>query len=278
MIEEQIQQQNAKAELNNLNIKEMFFKYVRFFPLFILCIALSVVASYMYLRYATEIYRSTGKLLIQNEKNTSGSADKLEQVMMSDRMKNIQTEIEVLQSRPLMERVVRGLNLNFNYFVQGSIKELNAYKMSAFRIEADKINDSSASFVLNITFPDQRTFKVNEDARIYSFGERFTNQFGTFRIDRINSSFISKECKIVWNPTATQASQFIGGMEIVPKQNTGIVNISIETTNSILSADIINRLMLEYSKSNIEDKNVTTYQQLQFIDKRIDILSKELDS
>lgn len=277
-MEEQVHQHNPKSELNSLNVKELFFKYIRFLPLFIICIALSLVASYVYLRYSTEIYSTSGKLLIQSDDKNSRATDKLEQVMMSDRMKNVQTEIEVLQSRPLMERVVQALNLNFNLYVQGRFKELNVYKMAAFQIEAINIADSSKSFVLNIEFPDQKSFKVNNDSRVYAFGEVFSNAFGSFKINRVNNATISKECKIIWNPTMNQASSIVTGLEIVPKQNTGILTISMESTNPQLSADIINQLMIEYSKQNIEDKNITTHQQLEFIDKRIAAMSSQLDS
>ncbi len=106
-MEEQVIVQKSKAEHSSLNIKELFFKYVRFLPLYIICVALALFGAYMYLRYATEIYRSTGQIIIRDEKTSPSISDKLEQAMQSDSRKNIQTEIEVLQSRPLMERTVK---------------------------------------------------------------------------------------------------------------------------------------------------------------------------
>nr|MBA2744725.1 hypothetical protein [Flavisolibacter sp.] len=102
----------AKKELAALSIKDLFFKYIRFLPLFILAISLSLFVSYLYLRYATLIYSSTGTMVVKDEKS-SGGGDKFEQLLNSDGRKNIQNEIEYLKSRPLMERVVRSLNLNF---------------------------------------------------------------------------------------------------------------------------------------------------------------------
>src|SRR5688572_69566 len=129
-MEEQVVITKARNEQASLNIKELFFKYLRFLPLYILIVALSLFGAYLYLRYATEYYRSSGQLIIRDEKSSGGISDKLEQAMQSDGRKNIQTEIAVLQSRPLMERVVEALDLNFNYYIQGKIKELNAYKIA----------------------------------------------------------------------------------------------------------------------------------------------------
>lgn len=272
------QAHNPKAELTNLNIKELFFKYVRFLPLFIICIALALVGAFVYLRYATDIFRSTGSLLIQSEKETTAASDKLEQVMMTDRMKNVQTEIEVLQSRPLVQRVVTALNLNFSYYVHGNIKEFNVYKFSPYKVIPIEINDSSNSFVLNFHFPDQNSFTLDEGSTKYRFGQTFKNSAGTFKLERVSNSIINKESKVVWNPTISVANSIIGSLEVTPKQNTGMVTIAMESTHPNLAADVINQLMIEYGKANIEDKNTTTNQQLDFIDREIKQVSRQLDS
>src|SRR5688572_6097758 len=113
-------QLHSKKELSSLSIKDLFFKYLRFLPLFILAIAASLFVSYIYLRYATLIYSSTGTMVIKDEKSSGGSNDKFEQLLVSDGKKNIQNEIEYLKSRPLMERVVRALNLNYTYYAKGN--------------------------------------------------------------------------------------------------------------------------------------------------------------
>src|SRR5438270_13995644 len=113
-------------EPTNLSIRDLFFKYLRFLPLFIISVALSLFVAYIYLRYATPIYSATGSMIIKEDQVLKGN-DKYDQFLASDHSKDIQNEIEVLKSRPLMERVVKSLNLNFNYYVIGKIKELNIY-------------------------------------------------------------------------------------------------------------------------------------------------------
>ena len=90
--EEQVQ--TSKSELSNLSVKDLFYKYIRFLPLFVICVALSLFVAYIYQRYATLIYQSAGTLVIKDEKSTSASNDKLEQLLVSDGKKNIQNEIE----------------------------------------------------------------------------------------------------------------------------------------------------------------------------------------
>ncbi|MBA2500650.1 MAG: hypothetical protein H0V30_13045, partial [Chitinophagaceae bacterium] len=105
------EQLNPKAELSGLTVKDMFFKYVRFIPLFILSVAVALLVAWIYLRYATPIFSSQGSILIKNESNRPGGGgdDKFEDLFMNSGTSNIQNEMEVLKSRPLLERVVRAL-------------------------------------------------------------------------------------------------------------------------------------------------------------------------
>ncbi|RYZ27942.1 MAG: polysaccharide biosynthesis tyrosine autokinase [Chitinophagaceae bacterium] len=276
-MEEEVVSKRAKSELSSLNVKDLFFKYVRFLPLYIICVALSLFGAYMYLRYATEFYRSSGQIVIRDDKSSSSFSDKLEQAMQSDGRKNIQTEVAVLQSRPLMERVVRSENLNYNYFAIGNIKELNIYKIAPFKLETLALADSNQAFTLHLNFIDQQNFKVNDSPPI-SFGREFQNQFGKFRLVRTSKSTLSPEAKIVYYPTSSQADALLSGLVVVPNQTTGILAISMESTNANLSADVINALMREYQDVTIEDKNAATRKTLDFIDANLKERAKEIDT
>ncbi|HVF81254.1 MAG TPA: polysaccharide biosynthesis tyrosine autokinase [Flavisolibacter sp.] len=275
-MEEQVTVNKSRAEQSSLSAKELFFKYVRFLPLYIICVALSLFGAYMYLRYATEAYRSTGQIIIRDEKSGSGMNDRLE-MAMSDNRKNISTEIEVLQSRPLMERAVQALNLNFNYFVKGKIKELNIYKTTPFRVEALQLKDSSQSFTLDFVFPDQQSFKV-DNSKLIMLGQAFENRYGKFRVVRAGKAAIPPECKVIYNSTSSQASMLLGGLVVVPKLATGILTIAMESTNPQLAADVVNALMEEYQQVTIEDKNASTRKSLAFLDANLNDRAKELDS
>lgn len=277
-MEEQVIVQKRGPEGISLNPRELFFKYIRFLPLYIVFVVLSLIGAYIYLRYAKEVYRSTAQIVLRDEKSAAGSNDKLDLLMQTDSRKNVTTEIEILQSRPVMSRVVEALNLNFNYFSQGRFKELNIYGISAFRVEALRIADSSQSFVLNLSFPSQQHFKVNGSVQTYSFGQTFQTPAGTFRLVRLNEGSINTECKVTWNPTSTQAGILLGGLVVAPKQNTGILTITMEASSPQLAADVINRLIEEYKEVTIEDKNEVTRKSLQFIDANLREREKELDS
>jgi tyrosine-protein kinase Etk/Wzc len=269
-----------KPENTGLNIKELFFKYVRFLPLFIISVALALLVAYLYLRYATPVYRSIGTLVIQEaENNTVQGDEKFQELFSPGGNKNIQSEIEYLHSRPLMERVVRELNLNLDYYGVGNIKELNIYKSSPIALQVVQQRDSARVFTLKFQFHDEYRFQVDEDPKLYMLGQTFETPYGVFKLLRTATGNISKEYKITWRPTALVASKYSENLLVTPKaQGTGILTLTLESTNPILAADIVNQLMHEYQEATIEDKNTTTNQTLVFIDGRLQKISHELDS
>lgn len=268
---------NANSELWNLSVRDLFYKYVRFLPWVIISVALALLVAYVYLRYATPIYNVGGTLLIKNEAQ-AGRGDKFDELFVNSRSQNIQSEVEILKSKPLMARVVKRLNLQFNYFAKGKIKDQNIYKTAPFVLEPLRLADSSRSFTLKIKFADDGSFRVNEDPLVIRSGQSFRNQYGVFTLTLRPVSF-GKDYYVTYQPTISSAAGLAGPLQVVPKSaGTGILLISLQTTNSQMGADVINGLMDEYSIYTKEIKNITSDQMLEFIDGRIDSLSLQLDS
>jgi len=269
-----------RNETEGLGVKDLFFKYVRFLPVFILSLAAALFGSYVYLRYATPIYRASGTILIKNNQtgsNNQSGDPKLNQLFLNQGVQNIQNEIEVLRSKPLMERVVDSLKLQIGYYAVGKIKSPNIYTQGPFLLAVFELTDSSRPFSLNIKFSNNNEFTVNSDKTHFSFGQLFKNRFGVFRLNRNPFTGLGREYMVSWQPTLEVASNYAAGISVTPKPNTGILQISVETTNPKMSADIINQLMIEYGEQTKEEKNKEARQTLKFIDIRLDTLQNEID-
>lgn len=269
---------NHRSELWSLSLRDLFYKYVRFLPIFILSVAVALLGSYAYLRYATSIYSTGGTLIIKSE-TQGGRNDKFEDIFGGGKSQNISGEIEILKSKGLMERVVAKQDLQYSYFVKGKVKTINIYKYGPFIIEAAQLNDSNRAFTLKIKFVDAEKFKVNDDNIIVTFGKYFKNSYGTFRLIRNPSGGVGKDYIVEYKPLSTAAAIYAGGIIVSPKAaGSGILNIGLQSTNPSLGADIVNQLMAEYGDYTKELKNKTADQMIDFIDSRLTVVSRELDS
>jgi tyrosine-protein kinase Etk/Wzc len=267
-----------KSELWSLSVKDIFYKYVRFLPLFLLSLAFALLVAWVYLRYSTRIYSATGTMLIKSEQGAR--SDKVEDMITgSNRTGSIQNEIEVLKSRPLMTRVVKKLNLEFSYTAIGKIKEYNIYKQGPFLVEAFQIKDSTNGFSLTIKFLNADQFRINGGSQTYTLGQMFESAAGVFRLTKTAFSDPGGEYRVTWEPSEKVAASIVNGVKVQPKiPGTGILSISLQSTNGQLAADIINGLMIEYDSMTVEQNNYSTDQTLSFIDGRLDNLGNEIDS
>ncbi len=239
-----------------------------------------LLGAYGYLRYATKIYSSTGTLLIKSDQQKgSSSNDKFESLFGDNKSMNIQNEMEILRSKPLMERVVKKINLEINYFGVGKIKSENIYKQGPFLLQISNLTDSSSSFSIDVKFINDHEFHINNGDSTFTFGEQFQNRNGIFSLVRNSFGAISREYNVTWQPASTVAASLVGSLQVTPKtQGAGIISISIQGTNPRMCVDVVNQLMEEYRIKTIEDKNQTDEQTLQFINDRMDSLGHDLDS
>jgi capsular exopolysaccharide synthesis family protein len=270
---------STKSELFSLSLRDLFYKYVRFLPVFVLSIAVGLFGSYLYLRYATSIYSTSATLVIKSEQQQGGRGDKFDDIFGGGKSQNIQSEIEILKSKPLMARAVQKQNLQFSYYAKGKFKTINIYKYGPFIIEAAELTDSLRPFTLKLKFVNDNQFKVNDDITLIPFGKYFRNEYGTFRLVRRPKGGIGKDYKIEYQSLESAAAAYARGVIVTPKSaGTGILTIGLESTNPNLGADIINQLMEEYSDYTKELKNRTADQMIIFIDNRLGVIGRELDS
>lgn len=267
-----------RKELWNLSFRDLFYKYVRFLPLFVLSVALSLLIAFLYLRYTIPVYNVGGTMNIKSEQGGSREKDVVG-MLVNDRAENIQSEIEVLKSSPLMQRVVDSLHLQFSYYIKGKIKKnVNIYKQGPFIVEALQINDSSRAFTLKIKFLNEKQFRINDEVTA-SFGQGFKNANGLFRLIKTGAPISSNDYSAEWMPTAVAAGVHAGSIYVVPKTpGTGILSIGIRTTNPIMGADIVNKLMSEYGIYSKEQKKQSSTQILEFIEERLGYYRNKLDS
>ena len=270
-------QQSGNKDLGSLSIKDLFFKYVRFLPVFLVSVAICLLGAYLYLRYTTPIYRVTGTLTFKSEEQNRGG--KFDDIFLAKSVSDVQTEIEILKSQHLMQRVVDTAQLQTTYFAVGKIKTLNIYNGSPFRLNILKLTDSFAFFKMNFTFPSENEFRVNKETAKYKFGDVFGNTYGLFSLTKVREGVNGKEFNVEWRSTQEQAAIYAPMVRVAPKiAGSSIYNVQIDYTNSALAADIINNLMVRYKDASIEDKNTTIKQRLDYIVEQLARIDQDLDS
>ncbi|WP_210463533.1 GumC family protein [Rufibacter roseolus] len=280
-----------KAEKKETNdIRNTFIQYSRYWYLFLIGVLLSVGAAFMYLRYHTSVqYKVVSKLLIKDYQRGQGisGAGAFSDLDMFNSTKVVDNEILILDSKTLMERVVKDLELFTNYYIEGQFQDIEIYgKELPIKLIVESLNSSGYNKELTIYTKDNNSFVLEEQdgkRSIHSFGKRIQKPYATFTVlatYKLNPTPSSNlnQVKVQFKNIQDVASRYHNSIKVMQAGKTWTNVISLELTDSKpeRAKDILNKLVELYNKESIEDKNVLATNTLAFIDDRLKYLTTEL--
>lgn len=266
--------------------KDFVFRYLRYLPWVLISIALFLFIAYIKIRYTVQIYRVQSSLLIKDDRQGGGGSgggkdERFEELFMSQGTTNLSNEMEILKSRPILQRVARDLDLHDRYYSKGSIKTSLIYPNKPFYLDVLYVADSARSFGLKVTVLNEEKFLVNEIKTPFNFGQVIENGGNKFRLTRnplVNLHLFGNMIfEVNWVPLADVAEGLINGLKIIQaNEQSTILTLSFENENSTLGRNVLNTLMAVYDTLMVEDKNRISDNTLRFINARLYELSDTL--
>lgn len=273
------------------DFRAILFRYLIHWPWFAACIILCLAGAWLYLRYTAPVYNIAASVIIKDNdkssKSSTGMAD-LEDLGFYSSISNFDNEVEILQSRTLIRKVVEELDLYINYAAPGKFHDIELYKNSPVKVwitpeEAEKLpGDAQLQLTL---LPGNRL-----NAQVTIGEEEYTKQFdklpallttprGTFSFTPTDSVPATSEQRILATVSSPRgvANGYRGSLAIEPSsKTTTIAQISLKSTNRQRGADFINKLVEIYNRDANDDKNEVATKTAEFIDERIKIINGEL--
>jgi tyrosine-protein kinase Etk/Wzc len=282
-------QHNSKnselEETDEVSIGELFYKFFAYWPVFALLLIIALSGAWLYLRYKMPVYQTTATLLIKDDKKTANTDDLMDAFDMFGSKKNVENEVEVLQSKTLMQEVVKNLHLYAPIFIEGRVTIQSAYVASPIVIEVK--NPDSIHSVNKIPFTfNEAAQLVSIDKQSYPLSQWERTPFGILRFlpnryykkpangDSENGNFYFSLSTV-----KNAANSILGQIKIVPssKEST-VIDLSIEGEVPKRGEDILNELLIVYKHAAILDKNVLAANTLRFINERLGYVESDLDS
>ncbi|TZF92406.1 polysaccharide biosynthesis tyrosine autokinase [Chryseobacterium panacisoli] len=269
---------------DSLNLRKIISQYLYKWPWFIASILLFVISAYIYLRYSVPQYQSTTVLKFDKKQNNLSSAlSDLENLGMGlGNADELKSEGAVVTSRPILMEVVKNLNLSVEYFNTGEIKDSQLF--SKIPVVAKVLS-----------YNNNENFKFSEYTMIDLKGDEFTLQnekkatfkgkfnvplnldFGIVMFHR-NSAFPFKsKYKIVfWNPIE-KVKKLEKKIEVnLPDEKAMLMEINLIGTLPEKSEAILNEVTKQYNLDGQKDKNLQAQNTQEFIDKRLEVITKDL--
>ena len=260
----------------NLNLKNEISYYLFFWPWFLLTLIVSLTSAYMYLRYTPNIYNSSAQIQI-TKSDASSSFLTTEITSLFGTRINVQNDISVLTSHHILKNVVKRLNLQTSITevgrVQSSLKFANEVPFQIIFKDLSKFQtwNFKISNDYGLISNGFKSFKINKN-------EILENKFFTLTLNdslKINN----KEFNIVSRSLDNSTTILKNRIKAIPASKNGeIINLSISGTNKKRNDAVLNTLINVLIEDRIKDQQQLSEASIKFIDKRLTILKKSIDS
>jgi capsular exopolysaccharide synthesis family protein len=280
-------QQQAKnfefEETEETSLGDLFYKFLPYWPFLVILLILSLTSAWIYLRYKLPVYQTTAALLIKDDKNSASNTDLMDAFDLFGSKKNVENEVEVLQSKTLMQEVVKDLHLYAPVIIEGRVLTQSAYIYSPIVIEVKYFDSITETRKVYFHFNDvTQTVSINN--QVYPLNQWVSTPFGVLRFlsnKYYQSNKTSKENDFYFSLFSVKktANNILNQVTITPssKQST-VIDLSIEGEIPKRGEDILNQLLIVYNHASILDKNLLASNTLKFVEDRLKYVVNELDS
>lgn len=286
--------QNMSSENQEATLREQIEQYSRNWIWFVLFAIISLLFSFLYLRYATPVYRSVATILVKDEKNSSLSELAAFQdlgLTGSMNQSGFENELIILKSKSLTERVVKELNLDVSYFSDGKIRSSELYRDIPFRVmsltPSDSLKFSALPFYVSVL--SDKKFELWEEnsgnKTEYNFGDRISLPIGDVMVTpnlevlRRDKDALSNPIRVEIHSVSAMGSYYRQGIQIEQLSDvSSVIQLSLNSSNSEKAEAVLNELIRQYNQDAMEDRNMVAENTAEFIKGRLIIITKELDS
>lgn len=304
MKEEIVNERQCETEDEKIDIQQLLFKYIIHWPWFVGAVLVCLIGAWIYLRMATPVYNISATVLIKDDKKggNTGSMVGLEELGLSGLIsssQNIDNELEVLRSKTLVKEVINLLNLYVSYIDEDGFPSKNMYKTSPVLVsltpqEAEKLTDP---MVVEMALYGEGGLEVNVTVGDKEYQKLFEKLPAVFPMDEGTLAFFQSPDSLSLKKDTMEASSnirhitakikspmkvaraYCENLKIEPtSKTTSVAVISLKNSSLQRGQDFINQLLEMYNRNTNNDKNEIAQKTAEFIDERINIISKELGS
>ncbi|WP_051350283.1 GumC family protein [Dyadobacter alkalitolerans] len=247
-------------------------------------LAFSLAFGLIYLRYNTPQFLVKASILVRDDAKGSefGDAAFLESMGLSSMQSSVDNEIEILKSRTLMESIVADLQLNVRYYSTGHVKTTELFEKSPFKLRfvSQSHNSKSPPSTYVVTIEEKGLYKLQLGSQIFAgtFGDSIALPHGNCIVYR-TSHLLNTEDQhsIVIQDPQILVDHYRKALSVAATNKfVSTINISLTEAIPAKGEAILDRLLRNYFKASVHDKNRVADSTIAFINQNLNQVSVEL--
>ena len=269
--------QFPRKENTNL-MKLIRYRYLPYWPIYVVLMIIFGAGAFAYLRYATPYYEITTNILLKDEKKGADDSQILEQLNMYSSKKIVENEIEVLKSKALMREVVLKLHLYAPVYEEGRIKPKNAYNSSPVIVQVQNpeklVEQKKVSFGYAAS-----SNQVSIGSNSYSLNQWVKTPYGILKFSP-NPFQQVQALKPMYFSLINPKKRYVGLTEKIDVSSasklSSILTIRLKDDVPQRGENILNELVQAYQNQAMKVKDSMASNTLSFIDARIREVTEDL--
>ncbi|MDA9228163.1 polysaccharide biosynthesis tyrosine autokinase [Flavobacteriales bacterium] len=274
---------NFQQTYDEFDLKKETFKYLFFWKYFLVSILFFLCSAYLINRYTPKVYNTTAKIQILDKQQSSMEMPSAEDIFSNSKI-NLENEIEILKSSPILTKVIR--NLDLNIYIEGVGDIMSSQTLSYPFKFTSKIHPDSIKIKrsFNLIFEENGFLVTNiDDSKEYFFTEFSTNGNKhdlPFEITNVlMKEILGTSFNIIFIPNPELIASLKESVIIsqVGKQS-DMISLKIQNSNTQYSRNVLNEIIDVFNKDGIEDRQLIHKRTIDFVNERYVFLSSELDS
>ncbi|RVU02462.1 polysaccharide biosynthesis tyrosine autokinase [Mucilaginibacter limnophilus] len=274
-------------EKENINVHYFLDQVKSYWYLFVISLILFIGLAYAYNTFATKQYLVSSTMLLQPRPVNQNATTAYANDGITDALntaENLKNEGDVLRSRNLMKEVVQAMSLNVRSYQNSGLLASEIYEDAPFTVQVlNHRVDSVKKRAYIINMKDNESLHItNEDEYLdkwATFGKKIRLPQYDIVITRKPGMTWGKEYSIEITDEDDAVTTLLKGYdaEFIDKATTS-VEFTFYYPHPKKGEVILQTLMNRYLQDNINNKKRIIDSSINFIDKRIAVVEKELDN
>lgn len=285
-------EEKRELQEESINLEHYGLLLLSHWHWFLVSVVATVLVATLYIMGTTPIFTRTTQLLIK-EDDKGGASSMLQEFKslgFSNSSTNIKNEILTISAPVLMENVVKRLHLDLEMTTKKHLKTISLYNMAPLKVEfGNEISDDTyIAFEIFVKSKHEvvlSDFQYNKDEMDETAAAKINGQYVKTPVGNIKISespawddeCIGRTIKVRKYPVQAIARAYSKNMNIsLSDKDATVLNITINDEVVERADDVLLTLIDVYNENWVRDKNRMAESTCQFINERLESITKEL--
>lgn len=290
-IEDLIQQFNSDQDSK---VKNEIRKYLKNWYWFLICGMTGVAICFFIFKNSPVTYEVHSRILVQEENQEIKSILSFDDnsVTALSNNTNIENKIGVLRSFAIFREALINLNWTSFWYQKELLYDRELYANVPFEVLSTQDTLNTPNVPLEIVALNENEYKIFYEGQIYhkgypevvhiekvmKFGSTFQNKYFNFTLFP-GSGSIGESYYLVFNNLNTLTNDYLNKVYIGgASTGSNLITVAIRGTDVQKEADFINELTDVFIEFDIENKNISSVNSLNFIDSQLARIRTQLRS